>query len=157
MKKVRITVKKGSAGKKFPIFNSPEALYVWLNDPELQASTRLDSSLGHMVSLRPEEVMEVEWIGCEFIKECDEIIRFDEIRLAKTIKIPSLDSESIVIVQSGWTTKDIITFKTGGDVDTRRLKLTSKSKHKFDIEELFISKGLIQDDADVALNPIDIH
>jgi len=157
MKKVRITVKKGSLGKKFPIFSSPEALYVWLHDPELQAAVRLDPSLGTMIFLRPGEIMEVEWLGCEFFQEDKQNLCINQIRLAKTMKIKGLDVSKVVGVHSGWTIKDIIHFKNGDDIDTKRFKLTSKSKHKFNIEELFQNRGLLDKDADIKIKPQDLH
>lgn len=156
MKKIRITVKKGSQGKKFPIFNSPEALYVWLNDPELQTTPRLDPSLGSTVFLRPGEVMEVEWLGCEFFQEDNKTFCINQIRLAKTMKIKALDVNKIVGVHSGWTTQDIIHFKSGDDQDTKRLKLTPKSKHKFDIEELFQARGFEKEE-ESKIEPKDLH
>lgn len=156
MKKVRITVKKGSQGKKFPIFNSPEALYVWLNDPELQAAPRLDPTLGSTIFLRPGEVMEIEWLGCEFFQEGKKTFQVDQIRLAKTMRIKSLDVNKIVGVHSGWTTQDIIHFKSGDDQDTKRLKLTPKSKHKFDIEELFQARGFEKEE-ESKIEPKDLH
>jgi hypothetical protein len=68
VKKVRITLNKDFLIKKIPVFNSPESLYVWLNDPELQAQERLDPTLGSTINLKKGETMEIEWMGCEFIK-----------------------------------------------------------------------------------------
>jgi len=158
MKKIRITVKKGSMGKKFPIFNSPEALYVWLNDPELQTAQRLDPSLGSTVFLRPGEIMEVEWLGCEFFQEDGQAFCLNHVRLAKTMKIKGLDVNKIVGVHSGWVINNILSFSSGGDDDVKRLKLTSKSKHKFNIEELFLARGLMADDEDKReIDPASIH
>jgi len=158
MKKIRITVKKGSMGKKFPIFNSPEALYVWLNDPELQAAQRLEASLGSTVFLRPGEIMEVEWLGCEFFQEDGQFFCLNHVRLAKTMKIKGLDVNKIVGVHSGWVINDILSFNGGDDEDVKRLKLTPKSKHKFNIEELFRARGLMADDEDKhEIDPASIH
>lgn len=157
MKKVRITAKKDSLGKKFPIFNSPEALYVWLNDPELQELPRLDPSLGSMILLRPGETMEVEWMGCEFYTEGNYVLCINQVRLAKTMKIKALDTNKIVGVHSGWTIDKIISFKNGEDTDVKRSKLTKRSKHKFNIEELFQNRGLLDKDDDFKSEPQDLH
>jgi len=161
VKKVRVTVKKGSLGKKIPIFNSPESLYVWLHDPELYEASKLDETLGTTVTLNPGEIMEVEWMGCEFIHENSYVLRVDQIRLAKTMKIKALSGAKIVGVHNGWTTEEIISFKSGGAEDIRRMRLTDKSKHKFNIEELFASKFAHMkeqeqfDDSDI--DPQDLH
>lgn len=157
MKKIRITVKKGSQGKKFPIFNSPEALYVWMHDPELQTAPRLDPALGSTIFLRPGEVMEIEWLGCEFFQEGKKIFQVDQVRLAKTMKIKALDVDKIIGVHSGWTSQDIVRFKSGDDLDIKRLKLTSKSRHKFNIEELFHARGLLDRDEEMKVEPKDLH
>jgi hypothetical protein len=135
-------------GKKFPIFNSPEALYVWLNDSELQTAQRLDPSLGSTVFLRSGEIMEVEWLGCEFFQEDGQTFCLNHVRLAKTMKIKGLDVNKIVGVHSGWVMNKILSFSSGDDTDIKLSKLTSKSKHKFDIAELFLSRGLIEKEDD---------
>ena len=156
MKKVRITVNKGSAGKKIPVFNSPESLYVWLHDPDLRYSQRLDPSLGSMIMLRPGETMEVEWLGCEFIYEVDQVLRVDQIRLAKTMKVKSMSMSNVIGVHSGWIVEEIISFKSGRNEEIKRTRLTNKSKQKFNINELFISRGL-DNNQDPKLEPQDIH
>jgi hypothetical protein len=145
MKKVRITVKKGAKGKKFQIFNSPESLYVWMNDPELQSSDRLDPSLGVTIQLKQGETMEVEWLGCEFISEEFFSTRADHIRLGKHIKITPSPVKEIVGIHEGWVYEEIISFKSSSDGCTKTLRLTPKSKHKFDLEELFLSSEEQQD------------
>ena len=146
MKKVRFTVNRGSHGKKFPIFNSPESVYVWLNDPELKEAPRLDPTLGSTVVLRPGETMEVEWLGCEFICEENYVIRIDQIRLAKNMRVKSLQLNNVVGVHRGWTIEEIISFKPGKDTDIKRTRLTGKSKQKFNIEELFVTRGIEEKD-----------
>lgn len=142
MKKVRITVTRGSQGKYFNIFNSPESLYVWLNDPELQ-ERKLDSSLGNTIHLKKGEVMEVEWCGCEYIYEQDKLLfRADYIRIGKLISTPGFFSKgkNVVGIQDGWIVDDIIAFKSGTDDATRTTKLTTRSKHKFNLDELFLAR-----------------
>ena len=146
MKKIRITIKKNSLGRKFQVFNSPEALYIWLHDPELQAMEKLDSSLGSTIILRPSETMEVEWMGCEFIDDGDNVIRVDQVRLAKTMKAKLLSSNNVIGIHTGWMTEDMISFKSGSDDIIKRTRLTNKSKHKFNISEIFASKGLLETD-----------
>jgi len=157
MKKVRMTVDKDSSGKKIPVFSSPESLYVWLHDPELQDSQKIDPTFGSMIMLRPGEVMEVEWMGCEYVYEEQRTIRIDQIRLAKTIKIKSLKSSGVIGVHSGWTSEEIISFKSGTDGEIKRSKLTKKSKHKFNIQELFSVKGLESKEQPSVIDPQDLH
>ena len=142
MKKVRITT-TDSKGKNFKIFNSPEAIYVWMNDPDLQDDDYMDPTVGNVVHLKKGEVMEVEWCGCEFIYEKESLLfRADYIRLGKQISEPTIFTEGkkIVGIQDGWVTSDIINFKSGTDKLMKTTKLTPRSKHKFDLEELFSAR-----------------
>lgn len=154
VKKIRITVNKESKGKKFPIFNSPESLYVWLNDPELKDSQKLDSSLGSYIVLKSGEVMEIEWMGCEYFNEKNQHFRVDQIRLAKTIKTPTVNN--VVGIYEGWIVEEIISFKNNKDENIKTTKLTPKSKHRFDIEELFFSRGLSKEEK-YKIEPQDLH
>lgn len=154
MKKVRITVNKGSKGKSFNIFNSPESLYVWLNDDELQED-ELDPSLGNTIHLKKGEVMEVEWCGCEYIYEHDRLLfRADYIRIGKLISTPSFFSrgKNVVGIQDGWIIDDIISFKSQSDDLTKTTKLTSRSKHKFNLDELFLARKSYDEAEDELLN-----
>jgi hypothetical protein len=138
MKKIRIIVKKGATGKKIPIFNSPESLYVWTNDPELKAQSDLDPSLGMTVHLREGEVMEVEWRGFESIYEKNALILCANfVRLGKDIRTSFKVSKPIVGVHEGWVSDEIFSFKSKSDKETRTTLLNQNSKHKFDLEELF--------------------
>jgi len=138
MKKIRIVAKKGKNGKKFPIFNSPESLYVWINDPEIKEKNELDPSLGVTVHLREGEVMEVEWRGFESIYEKNSLIMCANlVRIGKDIKTSFKLSKPIVGVHEGWVIDEIIPFKSKDDDEARITLLKQNSKHKFDLDELF--------------------
>lgn len=149
MKKVRITVSKGSTGKSFKIFNSPESIYVWLHDPELQKSEELDVSIGNVIHLKKGEVMEAEWCGCEYIYENESLIfRADYIRLGKLMKNSTLFSanKNVIGIQDGWILNDTIQFKNYSDEKTRTTRLSLKSKHRFNLDELFASREAYEED-----------
>lgn len=161
MKKIKITINKGSPGKKFPVFNSPESLYVWMYDDTQQDSEKLDPSLGTMIHLRPGEVMEVEWMGCEYIYEEGFQSRVDRIRLAKTMQIKNLKStmaKQLVGVYDGWVLESVLGFKSGSTEDAKITRLTARSKHKFDIAELFEARGIsIAPEIEEETDPAKIH
>ena len=138
MKKIRVTAKKGSTGKKFLVFNSPESLYVWLHDPDLKDNKELDPSLGTVVHLRDGEVMEVEWMGFENIFEDNKLIMCANlIRLCKDINTSVSFSKPIVGIHEGWVTEDIMSFKSRSVKDVRTTLLSKKSRHRFDLDEMF--------------------
>jgi len=142
MKKVRITLAKGSKGKTFRVFSSPEAAYVWLNDPYIQNEEELDPDIGITVHLKRGEVMEVEWRGCEYVKEEGQsLFKADFVRIGKTIKSPLFytGGKTVIGIQDGWIV-DEVSFKTSTDEDSKTVKLTKKSKHKFDLDDLFASR-----------------
>jgi hypothetical protein len=145
MKKIRITVNRGLSGKKFPIFNSTESLYVWINDPEIKSTPDLDPSLGTVVHLRNGETMEVEWRGCEFIYEGNNLLfRADLIRLCKEIKVNVPTLKPIVGIHEGWVVSEVLSFDPKGNKGVRTTKLTDKSRHKFDIDEIFESREAME-------------
>ena len=145
MKKIRITASKDISGKKFPVFNSTESLYVWLNDPDIKASKDLDPTLGTVIHLRSGEMMEVEWRGCEFIYEDEKLLfRADLVRLCKEIKLKVPTSKPIVGIHEGWVVKEILSFDPKENKGVRTTKLSDRSRHKFDLDELFESNELIE-------------
>ena len=144
MKKVRITTNKGVSEKHFTIFNSPESLYVWLHDPDLQGDDDVDPSLGNTVILLKGEVMEVEWCGCEHVYEEETLLfRADYIRIGKHVKSPSFfaGGKKVVGIQDGWVLGGSISFNSRLDEKIKTTKLTTRSRHNFDLDELFESRG----------------
>lgn len=138
MKKIRVTIKKGSVGKKFPVFNSPESLYVWLNDPDLKIKKDLDPSLGMTIHLREGETMEVEWRGFENVYEKNELVMSAQlVRICKDIKTTFKADKPIVGIHEGWVAEENISFKTRSDKLSTTTLLGGKSRHRFDLDELF--------------------
>jgi len=145
MKKIRLTVNRGLSGKKFPVFNSTESLYVWLNDPEVKAAADIDPSLGTIVHLRNGETMEVEWRGCEFIYEENRLLfRADLIRLCKEIKVNTPLLKPLIGIQEGWVVSEVLSFEPKANKGVRTTKLTSRSRHKFNIDEIFESREVVE-------------
>jgi hypothetical protein len=72
------------------------------------------------------------------------------------MKVRGLDIGKLVGIHSGWITDDIVSFKSGSDGIVKRTKLTNKSKHKFNIGEIFESRGLSEDDTH-NVTPRDIY
>jgi len=145
MKKIRLTVNRGLSGKKFPVFNSTESLYVWLNDPEVKAAADIDPSLGTIVHLRNGETMEVEWRGCEFIYEENRLLfRADLIRLCKEIKVNTPLLKPLIGIHEGWVVSEVLSFEPKANKGVRTTKLTSRSRHKFNIDEIFESREVVE-------------
>lgn len=140
MKKIRISVPKGAQGKNFNIFNSAESLYVWLNDPVLKSQEQLDPSLGNTVYLKRGEHMEVEWRGYELIYENNVLLfKADFIRLCKNMSSQN-KNKYVVGIQDGWILHGDMEFKTKITKDYKTTLLNERSRHKFDLEELFAER-----------------
>jgi hypothetical protein len=146
MKKVRISIPKGSSGKSFNIFNSTESVYVWLFDPVLKSQKNLDPSLGNTVHLKKGEFMEVEWRGYELIYEnSDLLFKTNFIRLCKNMT--SIETNKFVVgIQDGWILSGDIEFKTKACKDYKTTLLNKRSRHKFDLDELFAERDDYSDE-----------
>lgn len=146
MKKVRISIPKGSSGKSFNIFNSTESIYVWLFDSVLREQKILDASLGNTIHLKKGEFMEVEWRGYELIYENNDLLfKTNFVRLCKNMS--SIDKNKFVVgIQDGWILSGDIEFKTKTFKDYRTTLLNEKSKHKFDLDELFAERDEYSDE-----------
>lgn len=142
MKKVRISLTKDSKSASFKVFNSPESAYVWLNDDTLREELGMDSSIGTVIDLKKGEVMEVEWMGCEYIVEDGiEFFKADFVRIGKTIKSPAFftGGRTVIGIHEGWVVKEI-PFKSCVENGTKIVRLGKTSKHKFDLSDLFKSR-----------------
>ena len=149
VKKIRVKIKKGFGKKKIPVFNSPESLYVWLHDPELNNVVDLDPSLGTTLFLKEGETLEAEWMGFECVYDNKKFLfNANLIRLAKDIKTNVKIDKPIVGIYEGWITSSILDFRSYSKEEIQINKLTNKSRHKFDIQELFDSRESIINEAE---------
>jgi hypothetical protein len=111
VKKIKITVNDDSQGKTFTLFPTPEALFVWLTDPDCDEDI---PGIEH-VKISPGEFIEAEWCGCENIfVTTNEAVTLNMIRLARAHRSEN-SSGLLVDTFIGWTTKDIVPFKNYAD------------------------------------------
>ena len=103
--RIRITT-SGEQTKKIPIFDSSEALYLWCHsqDDEYRGAT--------IVELRNSDFIDAEWMGCEFVHEGDERSRCLNIIRAAFAKSSENDSGYVVTPIIGWTTNDLLPFRS---------------------------------------------
>lgn len=101
VKKLRVQVAPHqSEAQSFLLFNSAEALYVWLKDRSDDPGDYMSEA--EEVIIVPGEYLEVEWRGCEFVYEGNDHQRMDFVRLAKAS--PSANASGMIIsIHYGWT------------------------------------------------------
>ena len=132
MKKIRIELKPHVESKIIMLYDSPEALYLNLEDPEEMGA------IGSIpVKINAGEFIEAEWRGCEFVKDGDDWIRFDSIRMAKNTPTKN-SSGSLVSIYYGWVNADILSFNDKEDADSYTLRLLSPADWKMDLGLLFM-------------------
>ena len=90
--------------------------------------------------------MEVEWRGYELIYENNDLLfKTNFVRLCKNMS--SIDKNKFVVgIQDGWILSGDIEFKTKTFKDYRTTLLNEKSKHKFDLDELFAERDEYSDE-----------
>lgn len=128
MKKFKLNVKRGSEPKNVWLFTDPESLVIWLMDfnasmSELEELTQ-DTT---RVLIRPEDKVEVEWMGCEYVYSYDEPIRLDLVRLVKASPplVPKSSKKGLFVSgYSGWIVSELLTLRHNhrrDDVIVRRI------------------------------------
>lgn len=107
MKKVRICPadKLSPLPVTIPLFPSPESIYVWLSDKDLNVE---DVEGIDIVCLSQEQYVEAEWRGCMYEYVGDGSLRLDTVRLARINK--SENGKLVASIHYGWTMDDLLTF-----------------------------------------------
>ena len=133
MKKIRIELKSKAKIKPILVFDSSEALYLWLND--VGAPIKPNGSF--IVSLTPGDFIEAEWQGCEYVYEGNDVARrLDYIRLAKSAPTKNA-SGMLVSIHYGWITADQMQFKNVEDEFSTTRLLLSPDEWRLDLGTLF--------------------
>lgn len=146
MKKIRVALKKDRKSWSFVLFDSAESAF-YLKDEKI---TESDDEYYRVVKLDPMDVIEVEWLGSEYVysdeydSRTDKPMKlqhekFDKVRLGKLTPIVTrVQKTGYVELHSGWVTGG--TFKwTSGDhqEDVRITRIKGKAVSKLDFDKLF--------------------
>lgn len=134
MKKVRVTLKAGSTGKKICLFPSAEALYVWLTALERNEQVPVEG-LEELV-LEPGGFIEAELQGFEYsYEENQKFRRLDLVRLGK-VHQPSNSAGLLVTTHSGWVSGGLLPMKDYSDSEMD-VKLIDADSSRLDMSKLF--------------------
>jgi hypothetical protein len=122
MKRFRVTCNDGEV-HKVPFFETAEGLYLWCNtmDNELRGA--------EIVTLRPSDFIDVEFIGCEFVHEGED--RYTYLNLLNAGLARASDNESGHVIKPilGWVAQSV-------------LPLIDKSINGLTIRRLGIGEGI---------------
>lgn len=121
MKKVKITLRPGAPGKKFYLFPSSEALYVFLCSLERNEQVQIPGI--EEILLEPGGFIEAELRGFEYSYEgAQKYKRLELIRLGKAQQ-PKNSSGLLVTIHSGWVSSGLLPMRhySGTDYDARPL------------------------------------
>lgn len=134
MKKVKIALKPESSGKKFYLFPSAEALYVWLSALERNEQCGAIDGIDEFL-LEPGGFIEAELRGFEYVYEdTQKFHRLDLVRLG--LAQPTKNSSgTLVTVHSGWVTGGLLPMKPYADTDIEVRPLVGEAK--LDLPTLF--------------------
>lgn len=121
MKKVKITLRPGSPGKKFYLFPTAEALYVFLC--ALERNEQMQVPGIEEIVLEPGGFIEAELRGYEYSYEGGQKFkRLELIRLGKA-QAPKNSSGLLVTIHAGWVSAGLLPMRqwTDTDIDARPL------------------------------------
>lgn len=136
MRKVRVTLQPGSEGKKFSLFPSQEALYVWACALEKGETVQIDG-IEDLV-LDQGSFIEAELIAFEYIYDSKTSMknkRLDFVRMGKANK-PANAAGLQVSTHSGWVTGNMFPMKQYSDAHID-VKPIAQADAELDLSKLF--------------------
>jgi hypothetical protein len=136
VKKVKVTLKEGSTGRKIYLFPSPEALYVWAC--ALERGEQVEVQSIEELVLEPGGFIEAELVGFEYAYDSPTSIknkRMDLVRLGKAQQ-PDNAAGLQVSTHMGWVTGNLLPLKRYSDahIDVQPL---DDGQAKLDLAALF--------------------
>lgn len=148
MRKVKITLKEGSTGRKFFLFPSAEALYVWACALERNEQVQVDG-IQELV-LEPGGFIEAELIGFDYAYEhkvsTEGFKRFNLIRLGKahqTKNAAGLEAST----HMGWVMGNMMPIKPYSDAHIEVTPLAAEEE-ELDLPQMFNDEIPVTTDED---------
>jgi len=134
MKKVRLTLKRGTPKWTFTLFDSAEAAFF------LETEKRDRSEYCQTINLESGTFMEVEWWGVEYVYDKNlekKSKHFDKVRIAKFVKKSKTSPKDYIEIAEGWVPGGTIEWSEVDQTAIRIFKIFGKRKPKFDFAQLF--------------------
>jgi hypothetical protein len=139
VKKVRINLKRGVRSWSFILYDSAESAFFLRKEPIYNDGM---DEYRQVVNLRPGEIIEVEWMGSEWVYSGVSAglgqERFDKVRLGKLVPIKgSTGDDAFIEAYSGWVVKEVPWTPDDSRKDVRITPLHGKVKPKIELSNLF--------------------
>lgn len=163
MKKVQLCLKRGSEPAAFTLYDSVESAYYLKDEP--QYPDGFEEEYRKIVTLSLGEILEVEWVGSEWIfddRDSDNPLsylvrggifdKYDKVRIGKITPLKGTEEKmGLLEVYSGWTTAATIPWNK--KLTANGLKITQvkgKVVSKFDFSKIFLDPqmGLLQQETE---------
>jgi hypothetical protein len=136
VKKVKITLNEGSPGRKFFLFPSAEALYVWAVALERNEQVQVDG-IQEMV-LEPGGFIEAELTGFEYVYDSETTLknkRLNLIRLAKAHQTQNAAGLE-ACTYAGWVMGNMLPIKQYSDAHIN-VRVIDNNESQLDLPSLF--------------------
>ena len=160
MKKVRLNLKRGSKPWSFTLYDSAESAFYLKDEPPYPDG--FEEDYRKIVTLKPGEVLEVEWIGSEWVfvddntdflqkplvLESHDYDKYDKVRVGKITPVKgAAEKMGYLEVYAGWIFGGDIPWSPDGSKDGLKItEIKGKIQSKFDFQKLFSdpAMGLLQ-------------
>jgi hypothetical protein len=154
MKRVKISLQPGSNGKKFYLFPSSEALYLWTCAIERNEVIQIPG-IEEFV-LEPNGFIEAELRGFEYVHEGNEKYRrLDLIRMGKAQQTKNA-SGVLVTIHVGWVSGGLLPMKNYSDNEIEA-RVISETESKLDLATLFNDELAVKVDEIIELDDSDVE
>lgn len=135
MRKVKVTLRPGSGGKKLYLFPTPEALYVWMCSMEHGEHVHVQGL--QELLLEPGGFIEAELRGFEYaFEDSNRHRRLDLVRLGLAQKAKNA-SGFTVTTHAGWVSGGLLPMRPYVDADIEVSHVTDDSQSLMDLESMF--------------------
>jgi hypothetical protein len=112
MKKFKLNVKKKVPAKDVWLFSDRETLAIWLIDFSASFAELADLPEATHIVIHPEDKVEIEWMGCEFLYTENKPIRFDLIKVVKASPPYQANKKGLVLTgYSGWVVDELLLLR----------------------------------------------
>jgi hypothetical protein len=135
VKIVKIFLAAGCGLWAFRFYDSSESAFYMMQYPSL----RDDDSYVKRIVLKGNETLEIEWLGSEWVHECNSSERFDKIRVRKFTPIhDSPQWDACVDTTAGWVVGGSLDWNGGTSHDVRIIPLIMGEEYSHDNYRLFV-------------------
>jgi len=160
VKKVRLNLKRGSKPWSFTLYDSAESAFYLKDEPPYPDG--FEEDYRRVVTLKPGEILEVEWIGSEWVFADDNVDflqrpivmspcdydKYDKVRVGKITPVKGAEQKmGYLEVYAGWIFGGAVPWLPGPSEEGLKItEIKGRIQSKFDFQKLFSdpAMGLLQ-------------